>query len=230
MSPVAEVSRLPSVTLHYAQSLDGRIATRTGKSQWISGSDSLRFAHELRASHDAVMVGVGTVLVDDPRLTVRLVPGRQPLRAVLDSTLRLPLSSAVLTDGEGETVLLTTSAAPAARIRAARRLGASVAVLPADASGRVELGAALQELWRRGVRSVLIEGGARLITSALASGLVDRLAVCVAPKLVGAGIEAIGNLDILRLEEALTFESSSFRQLGPDLIFEGRLRPAAARG
>lgn len=214
----------PAVTIHYAQTLDGRIATRTGNSQWISGSDSLRFAHELRASHDAVMVGAGTVIADNPRLTVRLVSGRHPLRVVIDSTLRLPLGSAVLTDGAADTLLLATAAAPAARTRAIRRLGASVAVLPVDRSGRVDLAAALHELWRRGIRSLLIEGGARLITSALAGGVVDRMAVCVAPKVVGAGIEAIGNLDILRLDDAMTFDSTSFRQLGEDLIFEGRFK------
>ena len=93
----------PRVTLHFAQTLDGRIATRTGCSQWISGPGSLRLAHELRADHDAVMVGAGTVCSDNPRLTVRLVEGHSPLRVIVDSTLRLPLTSNVLTDGQAPT-------------------------------------------------------------------------------------------------------------------------------
>jgi riboflavin-specific deaminase-like protein len=214
----------PSLTVHYAQTLDGRIATSTGNSQWISGEHSLRLAHELRAAHDAVMVGVGTVIADNPRLTVRLVAGSQPLRVVVDSTLRVPLDSAVLTDGVAPTLLLTTSAAPARRVADVLKLGASVAVLPTDAAGRVDLRASLQELWRREVRTVLLEGGARMITAAMADRLVDRLTVCIAPKVVGAGIEAVGNLDILKLDDAVTFESASFRPLGEDIIFEGRLR------
>ena len=219
----------PSLTVHYAQTLDGRIATSTGNSQWISGEHSLRLAHELRAAHDAVMVGVGTVIADNPRLTVRLVAGSQPLRVVVDSTLRVPLDSAVLTDGVAPTLLLTTSAAPARRVADVLKLGASVVVLPADAAGRVDLRASLHELWRRDVRTVLLEGGARMITAAMAGRLVDQLTVCIAPKVVGAGIEAVGNLDILKLDDAVTFNSAGFRPLGEDIIFEGRLRQGVGR-
>jgi riboflavin-specific deaminase-like protein len=115
---------LPTLTIHYAQTLDGRIATRTGDSQWISSPDSLAFAHQLRASHKAIMVGVGTILADDPRLTVRLSPGESPRRVVLDSALRIPLDAKVLTDGQSQTLVATTSRAPAERIEAVRNVGA----------------------------------------------------------------------------------------------------------
>lgn len=215
----------PRVTIHYAQTLDGRIATCTGNSQWISGDTSLRLAHELRAAHQAVMVGIGTALVDNPRLTVRLAPGRSPLRVVADSTLRLPLDSHLLSDGEADTLVATTPQAPRERIDAVRATGAEVLVTEQDADGRVDLGDLFARLSARGVDSLLIEGGGCLITSALQQRLVDRLVVCIAPKLIGAGIEAIGDLRILRLADALTFSRAGFTPLGEDIIFDGELSP-----
>jgi 5-amino-6-(5-phosphoribosylamino)uracil reductase/diaminohydroxyphosphoribosylaminopyrimidine deaminase/5-amino-6-(5-phosphoribosylamino)uracil reductase len=201
--------------------LDGRIATRTGNSQWISGEASLRLAHELRAGHHAVMVGIGTVLADNPRLTVRLVPGCSPRRIVLDSTLRIPLDAHVLTDGALPTLVGTTVRAPDERIRAVEQRGAEVLVANQDPLGRVDLPDLLRQLAARDVATVLVEGGARVITSALRASLVDRLVVCIAPKVIGEGIEAVGNLGILRLTEALTFERARFTLLGEDVIFDG---------
>ncbi len=221
--------RLPRVTVHYAQTLDGRIATCTGSSQWISGEASLRLAHELRACHAAILVGVGTVLADNPRLTVRLAPGTSPLRIVADSTLRLPLGAHVLTDRAAPTLVVTTPAAPVARREAIRRLGAEVLVLPGNAEGRVDLAALVAHLGRRGVGSLLIEGGRGIITSALRGALVERLVVCIAPKLIGAGIEAVGDLHIRRLSEAVTFTQTSVRTLGHDVIFDGRIAPPGPR-
>src|SRR5918993_2518406 len=162
----------PVVTLSYAQTLDGRLATSTGSSQWISGPESLRFAHELRAEHDAIMVGVGTVCKDDPRLTVRLATGRDPLRVVVDSTLRPPLTAAVLTEGAAPgTVLAVTDRAPAAKRNEVCALGATVLRLPGDARGRVDLVAVLAALHKQGVGSVLVEGGAEIITALLRARL-----------------------------------------------------------
>jgi 5-amino-6-(5-phosphoribosylamino)uracil reductase/diaminohydroxyphosphoribosylaminopyrimidine deaminase/5-amino-6-(5-phosphoribosylamino)uracil reductase len=213
----------PRVTIHYAQTLDGRIATCTGNSQWISGDTSLRLAHELRAAHQAVMVGIGTALVDNPQLTVRLVPGRSPLRIVADSTLRLPLDSHLCCDGAARTLIATTNRAPRERIEAARAAGAEVVVAEQDGAGRVDLRDLFRRLAERNVESLLIEGGGRLITSALQQRLVDRLVVCIAPKLIGAGVEAVGDLSILRLSDAMTFTRSSFTPLGEDIIFDGQL-------
>ncbi len=117
-----EESRTPRVTVHYAQTLDGRIATWTGHSQWISCDETLRLAHRLRADHQAVMVGAGTICADNPHLTVRLVDGESPLRVIVDSTLRLPLDSHVLTDG-GQTLVAATSRATPRQVEAVRRLG-----------------------------------------------------------------------------------------------------------
>src|SRR3712207_5875467 len=116
----------PRVFVHYAQTLDGRIATKSGSSRWISGEESLRFAHELRAAHDAVLVGIGTALADDPRLTVRHADGPDPLKVVLGSTLRLPSTAALLRETPTRTLLLTTSAASDRDLRRVTEFGATV--------------------------------------------------------------------------------------------------------
>jgi riboflavin-specific deaminase-like protein len=220
---------LPWVTIKYAQTLDGRIATRSGESQWISGSDSLVYAHELRATHDAILVGVGTVLRDDPRLTVRLVEGRSPLRVVADSALRTPPGAALLDGPEPPLFAATATADPARRADLEAR-GAQVIVLPSQEDGRVDLQALLVALAARGMRSVLVEGGAEMITSLLRRRLAHRLVVCVAPKVLGLGVEAIGDLGILRLDEALSFARGRFRLCGPDVLFEGDIEQARAAG
>lgn len=218
-------ARQTSVTIHYAQTLDGRIATHSGHSQWISCKPSLRLAHQLRARHDAVMVGVNTVLADDPRLTVRLVRGRSPVRIVVDSTLRLPLDAHLLTDGSAPTVIATTGRAPADRARAIGRMNAEVLIVDENASGRVDLRSLLARLPAFGISSLLVEGGAALITSTLRDRLAGRLIVCIAPKLVGGGIEAVGDLNILTMQDAISFTRSSFSGLGEDIIFDGEFAP-----
>jgi len=215
----------PSVTVSYAQTLDGRLATSTGSSQWISAPESLRFNHELRAEHDAIMVGAGTVRMDDPRLTVRLAAGRNPLRVVVDSTLRTPLTAAVLVNGAAPgTVFAVTGRAPAAKREKVRALGATVLCLPADRGGRVDLVALLAALRERAVGSVLVEGGSEMITALLRARLVDRLAVCVAPKLLGTGIEAVGDLGIREIARSLIVTDTSLIPYGGDLVFEGRVQ------
>jgi 5-amino-6-(5-phosphoribosylamino)uracil reductase/diaminohydroxyphosphoribosylaminopyrimidine deaminase/5-amino-6-(5-phosphoribosylamino)uracil reductase len=212
----------PAITISYAQTLDGRIATRDGQSQWISGSESLVFAHQLRAQHDAIMVGVGTVLQDNPRLTVRLAQGRDPLRVVVDSMLRTPLDAAVLADGAASrTIIATTDRAPAERIEGVRALGAAVLVLPATNTAQVDLHALLDALRDRGIASIMVEGGARLITALLRQQLVNRIAVCVAPKILGAGLDAVGDLHIRALRNMITLRDVQIQQYGADFILTG---------
>ncbi len=214
----------PTVTVSYAQTLDGRLASVSGSSRWISSPESLRFTHALRAKHDAIMVGVGTACKDDPRLTVRLVTGEDPLRVVVDSALRTPLTAAVLANGAAKgTILAVTQRAPADRCDEARSLGATVLSLPEDTEGRVDLSALLAELRAWDVGSVMVEGGAALITSFLCDRLVDRLAVCIAPKILGSGIEAVGDLGICELDDSLILTDASFIPYGRDIILDSRV-------
>jgi 5-amino-6-(5-phosphoribosylamino)uracil reductase/diaminohydroxyphosphoribosylaminopyrimidine deaminase/5-amino-6-(5-phosphoribosylamino)uracil reductase len=214
----------PTVTVSYAQTLDGRLATSGGSSRWISCPESLNFAHTLRSEHDAVMVGAGTACKDDPRLTVRHVPGRDPLRVVVDGSLRTPLTAAVLANGAAKgTVLAVTDRAPEAQREGAASLGATVLRLPAREGGRVDLGALLAELYDLGVRSVMVEGGAALITSLLRDRLVDRLAVCIAPKVLGSGIEAVGDLGVRELADSLTLTETSVVHYGVDLVLDAQV-------
>ncbi|MGA9767703.1 MAG: RibD family protein [Blastocatellia bacterium] len=216
---------LPFVTVKLAQSLDGRIATVTGDSQWISSPASLKLAHQLRSVHDAIMVGIGTALADDPRLTVRLVKGRDPLRIIVDSRLRLPADARMLTEGDPRhTLVATTESADPVRAGELERLGAEVLIVPGAAnSSQVDLRALLQEVGKRGIESVLVEGGSGIVTSLFAARLVDRLVVIIAPKIIGKGIEAISDLGIDRLPDAITFSEFKTKRLGPDILFDGRI-------
>lgn len=214
----------PRVLIHYAQTLDGRIATPSGSSQWISGPGALRFAHELRAAHDAVLVGVQTVLRDNPRLTVRHAEGPDPLKVVLDSRLRTPDDSALLQETPRRVIFLTTSAADQADVERVSALGARVATVAADAAGFVDLADGLRVLRTGfGVRSVMVEGGARVITSLLRERLADHLAICVAPIVLGSGVEAVGDLGIAQLDQALSLKTMHVQRLGDDLILTGEL-------
>ncbi len=218
------MSARPFVTITYAQTLDGRLATRSGSSQWIGGPESLRFAHAQRAAHQAIMVGVGTVLADDPRLTVRLVPGSDPLRVIVDSQLRTPPGAAVLRDGAARGTLIACAAgADPARREALAALGAELLPLPPGPDGGLDLAALLAILAERGLASLMVEGGARLITGLLRARLADRLAVCVAPKILGEGLSAVGDLGLERLADAYTLRDVSVTPYGVDWVIDGRL-------
>ena len=214
-NPVAPARR-PYVVLKYAQTVDGRIATRGGDAKWISSEAERRISHGLRAACDAVLVGVGTAIIDDPQLTVRMVPGSSPLRVVLDSTLRVP-STAQVFDEQARTVVLTTSPSSEERREVLRARAVGVHVVEAGPRG-VDLASALQTLRELGVGSLLVEGGARVITSFFAEKLVDRLVVGIAPTIMGAGVEAVGDLGVGSVADSVRLTNRSVHQAGRDLL------------
>ena len=174
------------LTLKLAISLDGRIATRSGASKWITSPESRLRVQTLRGKHDAVVVGVNTVLADNPRLTVRDVPGRSPVRVIVDSRLRLPVTAQVVqTAAQTPTCVVTTLSAPKAQEDALAALGVRVIRVPPTAEGRCDPTVMLRELAAREVVNVMCEGGSELAGSLLASGLADELHVFVAPILLG---------------------------------------------
>lgn len=234
----AMTARLPFVTAKVAQSLDGKIATTTGESRWISSEASRRMSHELRREADVILVGVNTVIADDPALTVRGVkrPLRlhRPLKVIVDSRLRTPLSSRCLSSG----TMIATTVRSATQQAPYRHRRIELLVLPPSrarhhapagvrrrrvADGRVPLKKLLQELWRRHqVQSVLIEGGGEVLASAFQERLVDRLVWVVAPIIIGgrASPSSVGGPGIRKLAEAVRLKGVRIRRVGEDVVIE----------
>ena len=214
----------PFVTLSYAQSLDGSIAARRGATTPISGPEALRLTHQLRAHHDAILVGIGTVLADDPQLTVRLVHGPNPQPVIVDSRLRLPPTARLL--GDSRPWIATTDAADRRRQATLEAAGARVVRLPADDAGRVSLPALLAYLHRQRIHSLMIEGGARVIGRVLAERLADRLVLTIAPLLLG-GLNAVGDrAPSLNGHLWPALLRPRYRVVGRDVVLFGELESA----
>ena len=217
---------LPFVTLKFAMTLDGKLATVAGESRWITGPEARSAAHELRHQHDAVLVGSGTVLADDPLLTARLPDrvGRQPQRVVADGRLRVPPTAQALRAEAAPPVVLTVRAAPADRRAALEAAGVDVLTC-AESDGHPDLRDGLAQLAARGVTSCLLEGGSTLLGAALVAGLVNRVVAFVAPILVGgsAAPDAIGGQGIGRLEAALRLREWTVERYGADLCITGEV-------
>jgi len=212
---------LPFVTLKLAQTLDGKTATASGESRWITSEASRKFVHRMRSVTDAVMVGSSTVRADDPELTVRHTRGKDPLKVVLDSTLKTPLKARVFKGGR--LVIFTTASAGAAKIKKAKEAGAEVVVVPA-VKGGLSLKRVLKELAKRQIVSVLVEAGPTLAASLLRAGLVDKLSVFVSPTVMGSeGLAAVGPLGVKRLKDALKLGLLSIRKSGADILVEADL-------
>ena len=210
----------PFVHLKMAQTLDGRVAAPDGGSRWISDETARRMVHRFRSHYDAVLVGSGTALADDPELTVRLVKGSNPRRIILDSRLALPAGAKILELPEPEkTIIIHSNDADDGKAEKLRGRGAELIPVKA-ASGGLPLKEVLAALGKRGVQSVLVEGGAGVFSSFLREGLWDRLSLFIAPLVLGGGTSAVSGLGFNSMEEAMRFKTGSFRRIGTQILFE----------
>ena len=217
----------PLVTFKVGSSLDGRIATHGGQSQWITGTPARARGHLLRATHDAVVVGGGTAVVDNPRLDVRLpgLEGRAPVRVVLDSRLRLPLTHDLVVRAKARpTWVIALAGNDPARVRAFEDQGVAVLPVAAGEGGRIDLSAAMASLGERGITRVLLEGGGHSAAGFLRAGLLDRIVWFRAGRLIGGdGIPAVAGLGIDRLDQAPAFERLAVETVENDVMETYRL-------
>jgi len=218
---------LPYVIAKWAMTLDGRIATATGDSRWISGEASRRWVHDLRGRVDAVLVGLQTVRHDDPLLTCRTTPLRTAVRIVLDERAGIADSSRLVrTAGEFPLLVAATAQAPDERVGALRQAGADVCVLPDDGAGRVDLAALMRELGVREMTNVLIEGGARVLGSAFDADLVDEAAVFVAPRLIGSAgaLSPVAGVGVDQVAHGRRLENVTVTRIEDDMLIRGRVQ------
>ncbi|MEK6758181.1 MAG: bifunctional diaminohydroxyphosphoribosylaminopyrimidine deaminase/5-amino-6-(5-phosphoribosylamino)uracil reductase RibD [Deltaproteobacteria bacterium] len=219
----------PFFTVKLASSLDGRSAASTGDSKWITGLESRRLVHKIRKASDAVMVGSSTVIKDDPELTVRLVKGRDPLRVIVDSSFRTPLDAKALRvptsikTGARPPIVFTTGKADKSKIKAARLSGVDVVVVRRSDEG-VDLKAVSAELARRGVLSVLVEGGGTLAASFIREGLADKLMIFYGPLMIGSdGFPSVGFLGVGSVKKAIRLRGMTVKRVSDDILVEGYL-------
>jgi GTP cyclohydrolase II len=216
----------PYVVLKMAQTLDGRIATANGDSKWISGEPERAVTHALRAACDSVLVGIGTVVQDDPQLTVRMVAGASPMRIVLDTGLRIPVDARIL-GGDAATTVFTTDRSDPVRRTALRDRGVRVEVVP-ERGGHTSIRDVMSILRENGVVSVLVEGGSEVATALLAADLVDRAIVGIAPIILGAGRQAVNDLGVGTIASGIRLRNQMMVRVGDDIIVAGDV-PARPR-
>lgn len=213
-----DFAQRPFVTLCYAQSWDGSITTRPGETLGLSGMESMRLTHQLRSLHDGILVGIGTVLTDDPQLTVREWSGTNPQPIVLDSQLRMPPTARLCQREDKNCWVLTRTADD-------NEFGgnAEIITLEGDSEGRINLQQALELLWQKGIKRLMVEGGSQVITAFLKARLADALVLTIAPTLVG-GYKGVGNLEIGCKSQLPQIRPLHSQMLGDDLIMWGNLQ------
>lgn len=216
----------PFVILKIASSLDGKIATASGESKWITCEESRKLVHRLRSEVDAVMVGIGTVIKDDPMLNVRLIKGKDPNRVILDRQLSIPLAAKVLNlRSDAKTYIVTAPLSPEDKIMALKKKG--VEIISVDSKeGIIDLPLLMKELGNLGITSLMIEGGSETNALALRAGIVDKVLIFMSPKIIGGNDSkgSIGGRSPLRLDDALILRDIRLKRSGEDILIEGYLR------
>jgi diaminohydroxyphosphoribosylaminopyrimidine deaminase/5-amino-6-(5-phosphoribosylamino)uracil reductase len=216
-------TKVPFVTLKLAATLDGKMATDTGESQWITEAGSRKRVHKMRGTVDGIIVGVGTILKDNPQLTNRLSEGTNPNRIILDSELRIPFTANVLKSiPDTDVFIATTYKAPLKKVEKLRRLGVKIIFLPLLEDG-IDLKALMKELGKYNLMNILIEGGTKLATSAIKSGVVDKLSLFLAPKIMGGADSAPLFLDlgVSSLQDVFKINGMRSQKIGNDILIEG---------
>lgn len=218
----------PFISLKYAMTLDGKIATANGDSQWITGEEARTKAHYLRKTHDAILVGVGTVLKDNPELTTRLVKGVNPLRIVLDTKLQTPLTSAVLNEAAKTLIFVGKNHNVEHRQVLEQLDWVEVIEVGETTEGILDLQEILNVLYQREIRSVLVEGGSKVLGAFKDAGLVDRVYAFVAPKICGGqnSLSSIGGEGVEFMDDALQLENLEIEKLGNDVLLTARVKDA----
>ncbi|KPU44005.1 riboflavin biosynthesis protein RibD [Oxobacter pfennigii] len=216
-------SKTPYVIMKYAMTLDGKIATRTGKSQWITGERARQRVHEDRHRYSAIMVGIGTVLLDDPMLTCRLDNNRNPLRIVCDTRLRMPLASRLVTSAKSIGTLIATAVPDQEKHQPYLEAGCDIMVLPLK-DGHIDLNCLMIRLGERKIDSILLEGGSTLNWSALKSGIVNKVQAYIAPKMFGgSGQTPVSGLGVDCPDEAFKLSKPTVIRVGEDILLESEV-------
>lgn len=208
----------PFVVAKIAQTIDGKIALSSGKSKWITGDAARKKGHELRNMYDAILVGIGTVLADDPMLNCRLAgKTNDPIKIILDSSAQIPIESKLLQD-RGKVILATTSYADECRLHKLQDMGVEVIKTSQDTVNLKEL---LMKLYDMGISSILVEGGPRILTSFLREKLLDKLVVFLAPKIIGGdGKDCVGRLCLKEIQDIYEFSINDIEKIGEDVMLE----------
>lgn len=221
-------SKVPFTILKTAMTLDGKIASYSGDSKWITNEESRNYVHEIRHRVSSIMVGVNTVLVDNPKLTTRLnnMKGIDPIRIIIDTTAKIPLDSNVLNyDSKSKTIIATTQKADKEKLKAIKEKGAQIIITPLK-NNKVDLNYLIKKLGEQGIDSILLEGGSTLNYSALKEGIVDKVISFIAPKIIG-GTNAktpVGGQGIEHITDAITLKDIQILRFKEDIMLQGYLR------
>ena len=214
-------TKKPFIIIKVAMSADGRIATTTGDSKYITSKEARAYVHHLRTEVDAVMVGLNTVLRDNPELTPRLVKGKDSMKIVVDSTLKIP-KNCNLMKNPAKLIVATTSKASKNMIKKLQQKGVTI-IMTKSKNGMVDLQDLVKQLGRHEIASIMIEGGSELNSTAIKAGVVDKIFIFTAPKIIGNGLGAIGNLGINKIDKAINLKNSVAKKIGNDILIEGYL-------